>query len=289
MSRAIEKTTTDTGSLATVADLVAYTGFSEPELAEMQKVGGVAAGASIEGLITFCVTARAHGLDPRKRQCYWIQRGGVWSFNTGIDGYAAIADRTGRFGGIDPVEYRGTLEIPNPKVEGKKITVPAQAEACVWKLVGPTYIPRPFRAQVDWTEFYPGPGQQGFMWRDKPKLMLGKCARAQALRMAFPEQLGDIQLADEEQGRIVDVQEQQRPQRQALAEPQAEPPKPKRSYDDVFVEDDVVVSGDRLVSRSTGEVVGKTIVERAHTAANEVQRSVDQIEHERQQRMEGVK
>jgi hypothetical protein len=264
--------------LATIADLVAYTGFSEPELAEMQKQGGVAAGASIEGLITFCVTARAHGLDPRKRQCYWIQRGSVWSFNTGIDGFAAIADRSGRFGGIDPVEYHGTLEIPDPKNTGKTITVPAQAEACVWKLVGPQYIPRPFRAQVDWKEFYPGP-QQGFMWRDKPRLMLGKCARAQALRMAFPEQLGDIDLAEDEmqRGQVYDVQERQQ-QRPVLDEPKA-----RRTYDEVFDDEMDQARIDAQTQQARG------VVQRANAAAAEAQRTADQIEHERQQRMEGVK
>jgi hypothetical protein len=251
-------------------DLVQYTGFQLPELAEMRKPGGVAAGVDNAGLVTFCLTAHAHGLDPRKRQCYYIQRAGKWSFQTGIDGFASIADRSQRFGGMDPVEYHGTLEIANPKDAKHPLIVPAEAEACVWKLVGPTFVPRPFRFRVNWEEFYPGPGDQGFMWRDKPRLMLGKCARAQALRMAFPEQLGDIDLVDDQEPRkVFDVTERRQPA------PERETAARAEEYNRMLGESVYAVD------TRTGEVVqdprAAAIVEQAHAAAQARDETVAQL------------
>lgn len=276
MTQAIERQRTE---VLTLEQLVEYTGYSLPELAEMRKPGGVAAGADNAGLITFCLRAHADGLDPRKRQCYYVQRAGKWSYQTGIDGFAAIADRTGKFAGIDPVDYRGQVEL---KDGSRTIIAPAEATATVWKLVGQSEQVRPFRATVHWEEFYPGSGEQGFMYRAKPRLMLGKCARAQALRMAFPQQLGDADLVDDEnqRGRVLDVSEQRPP---PAPVPQLE--QPKKTYDDIFPDDDQARS-DRETAKAKG------IVERAQTAsqaATAAQRQLEIAEVDRQRREEGLK
>lgn len=54
----------------------------------------------------------------------------------------------------------------------------------------------PFTATARWDEYYPG-DKQGFMWRAKPHVMLGKCAEALALRKAFPKQLAGMYVAEE--------------------------------------------------------------------------------------------
>src|SRR5215471_3163507 len=209
MTQAIKPLTADVGlekQSISVQDLVELTGFNIVELAEMRGDGGVAAGADNAGLLRFCVQAKARGLDPRKRQCFFIPRGGKWTFTTSLDGFSAMADRTQRFGGADAPEFRGTHDV---KDGTKTITVPMHAEVTVWKMVGPWEHPvtRPFRGAADWTEFYPGDGDVGRMWRKMPRRMLSKCALAQALRLAFPEQLADVELIDDV-GPTVEVQEQ---------------------------------------------------------------------------------
>jgi len=208
MTQAIKPLTADVGlekQSISVQDLVELTGFNIVELAEMRGEGGVAANADNAGLLRFCVQAKARGLDPRKRQCFWIPRGGKWTFTTSIDGFSAMADRTQRFGGADAPEFRGVLTV---KEGQREIDVPMHAEVTVWKMVGPWDHPvtRPFRGTADWAEFYPGDGEVGRMWRKMPRRMLSKCALAQALRLAFPEQLADVELVDEG-APVVDVQE----------------------------------------------------------------------------------
>jgi len=191
-----------------VEDLVRETGYSIPELALMVSDGGVAVGADNASLLQFLLTAKASGLDPRKRQCFYIKRGGHWTFTSAIYGFASIAERSGRLAGLDEPEFRGHISI---KDGNRNIDVPEKAVVTVWKVVGPWEHPmtRPFRGTADWDEFYPGDGDVGRMWRKMPRRMLGKCATAQALRLAFPEQLAETALLEDEtdQGRILDVAE----------------------------------------------------------------------------------
>lgn len=227
--------------------LVEVTGFSIPELALMRSDGGVAAGTTNAELLQFILQARARGLDPRKGQAYYIKRGGRWTFTTAITGFAAIADRTGRLAGIDAPDFRGELEV---KDGGRTVVVPVHAEVTVWKIVGPWEHPqtRPFRGTADWTEFYPGDGDIGRMWRKMPRRMLSKCAQAQALRLAFPEQLGELELeADNEvTSRVIEVAESP-----ARTLPQG------ATYDRYFppeAEETTNPAGD-VVNTATGEVL----------------------------------
>src|SRR5213595_2837688 len=45
----------------------------------------------------FAHAAQALGLDPLLRQCYWIERGGKGVLQVGIDGFCAIAERSGHY------------------------------------------------------------------------------------------------------------------------------------------------------------------------------------------------
>jgi RecT family len=273
-----------------VEALPELTGFSVPELAEMVRDGGVAAGADNAALVTFCLSAKARGLDPRRRQCYYIKRGGKWTFTTAIDGFSAIAARTGRDGGIDTPRYRGHLSI-DVIVDGKKAVVdaPEEAEVTIWKLVGPTYIPRPFNGTAAWAEYAPtdmnAPGSN--MWRRYPRRMLSKCAAAQAYRYAFPEELADVELEDDAD-RSIDVQEMRRGARPAA--PQLPPERPTRSYEDVFETED---AQEERVNRETARAHdpepqrAQAIVDQAHVAAE--QRRLDMAEIDRQRREEGLR
>jgi len=249
-------------------DLVELTGFSLPELAEMARPGGVAANVDTAGLVTFCLAAKARGLDPRKRQCYYIQRGGRWTFQTGIDGFSAIAARTGRDGGIGSPIFRGHLSID--LANHQALDVPAEVEVIVWKLVGPQYQVRAaFTGVAHWTEYAPAdmtaPGAA--MWRKMPRRMLQKCATAQALRYAFPEELGDVELAEDAPQQTLEVNE-----RAPASAPQLNGP--RRSYDDVF--------------ESDAEIEARMARATAPATSDEPPPDADQREAERQRNQEGL-
>jgi RecT family len=271
-----------------VEDLPELTGFSVGELAEMVRPGGVAAEADNAALVTFCLTAKARGLDPRKRQCYYIKRGGHWTFQTAIDGFSAIAARTGRDGGVDEPRYRGHLSID---VNGQRLDVPEEAAVTIWKLVGPTYLPRPFTGVAAWTEFSPADmsGAGAAMWRKYPRRMLSKCATAQALRLAFPEELGDVELVDDDPDsrNVIDVQERRPPPVSSSAgrrlNPPPQPERPKRTYADIFDTDEVEKA---RIDEQTAQA--HAAADRARAAAATRDEDLDALEHQRQQRMEGV-
>ena len=137
----------------------------------------IAKGATDDELKLFLHVADKSGLDPLSRQIYFIKRSGKMTIQTGIDGFRAVADRTGQYvGSSDPV-FEENGEIPS------------KATVTVNKVVGG--IVGNFTATARWEEYYPGKSQ-GFMWNKMPHTMLGKCAEALALRKAFPAQLSGL-------------------------------------------------------------------------------------------------
>ena len=142
----------------------------------------IAKGATDDELKLFLHVADKSGLDPLSRQIYFIKRSGKMTIQTGIDGFRAVADRTGQYvGSSDPV-FEENGEIPS------------KATVTVNKVVGG--IVGNFTATARWEEYYPGKSQ-GFMWDKMPHTMLGKCAEALALRKAFPAQLSGLYTGDE--------------------------------------------------------------------------------------------
>ena len=142
---------------------------------------------SMRDVLTFALTEHALGLDALLNQIYWIKRGSKSSYQVGIDGFRAIADRSGSYAGSEAPVYRGTLLLEE---QSKKIEVPAEASVLVRKLVQGHVVG--YVGVAAWNEFYPGPGPDGFMYRKMPRHMLGKDAEAQALRKGWPAQLGGV-------------------------------------------------------------------------------------------------
>ena len=127
----------------------------------------------------FCSESR---LSPFKRQVHLVgPRSGKFTIQTGIDGYRAIADRTGRYAGNDDPVFDDEAK-------------PTKATVTVHKMIGGQRCA--FTATARWSEYFPG-DTQGFMWKKMPHLMLSKCAESLALRKAFPDELGGI-YTDEE-------------------------------------------------------------------------------------------
>lgn len=153
----------------------------------------VADGATNDELALFLHTAKRTGLDPLARQIHFIRRKrwnkdkGAWdwvgSIQTGIDGYRLIADRTNRYAPGDIV-----LKGSPPDME---------ATASVKKLVGDTW--HEIKATAYWTEYCQSDkeGKPMGLWAKMPRLMLGKCAEALALRRAFPAELSGIYTHEE--------------------------------------------------------------------------------------------
>lgn len=140
--------------------------------------------ATPDELAFFGQVCRAKKLDPFGQQIFLVKRndrdgGKTLSIQTGIDGFRAIAARSGEYAGNDEpkFEYEGNAKTPS------------KASVTVYRLIQGQRIP--FTASAYWAEFYPGE-KMGFMWRSKPHVMLGKCAEAQALRKAFPNECGGI-------------------------------------------------------------------------------------------------
>lgn len=135
--------------------------------------GTVAQGLSDFEFKFFLEVAKRSGLDPFQRQIHAVKRQGKLCIQTGIDGFRVIAARTREYAGQEEkdFEYEGNSKFPT------------KARCTVYRLVQGHRVS--FTATCRWAEFYPG-DKQGFMWRDKPEVMLGKCVEAQALRMAFP-------------------------------------------------------------------------------------------------------
>lgn len=149
-------------------------------------------GATQEEAGALLEVARLRGLNPFLKQIHFVkrtaQRDGryveVWAFQVGIDGFRAIAERTGQYDGQDEIV---TLEGP----DGLPV-----ASRCVVYRKDRT---RPIIATARFREYaqYTRDGALTKMWREKPFLMLEKCAEALGLRKAFPEDLSGLHEAAE--------------------------------------------------------------------------------------------
>ncbi len=191
---------------AASTDLVGHTKNSlSAEQIELIK-STVAKGASDDELKLFLYTATRTGLDPLTRQIYFQKRSqrqkdgsykDVMTILTGIDGYRAIADRTGQLAGIEDPIYEEEVVITSSgantsSAAGKR---PIKATATVFKMVDKNRVP--FTASARWSEYAPQDPKMGFMWNKMPYLMLGKVAEALALRKAFPLNLSGLYTTEE--------------------------------------------------------------------------------------------
>lgn len=146
----------------------------------------VAKGSTDLELELFMHACKRTGLDPLMKQIYAIKRGDAMSFQTGIDGYRLIADRTGQYAGSEEPTYMiGDDGYPDV------------ASVTVIKLVGGQ--PCKFSASARWSEYVQNgrDGKPTAMWNKMPFLMLGKCAEALALRKAFPAELSGVYTHEE--------------------------------------------------------------------------------------------
>lgn len=151
-------------------------------------------GATGEEIQFFGEVCKRTGLDPFRKQIHAVKRWDgkerreVWSFQTGVDGFRAIAHRSGACAGIDDAIF-------DPADESTEF--PRSATVTVYRIVGGQRVP--FTAKARWNEYVQTTkeGKITSMWFKLPYSQLAKCAECLALRKAFPEDLSDLRSNEE--------------------------------------------------------------------------------------------
>lgn len=147
-------------------------------------------GASDAEFAVLMEIAIARRLNPFLRQIHFVKRYDktkkreVWSAQAAIDGLRAQAERTRLYDGQDEPEYEyndaNKLHCCKVRVYRKDWSRPA---------VGVAY----FAEYVQNTS----EGGPNSFWREKPHVMLAKCAEALAIRKAFPEDTSGLYIPEE--------------------------------------------------------------------------------------------
>lgn len=184
------------GTLARVHTLIqdAPLQFSMPQLQAIKDIVGPT--LTPDEFTLFVMTCARKRLDPILKQVYAIKRFSarigkeVMTIQTGIDGYRAIAHRTGRYEGQDGPYWCGQ--------DGKWTDCWSKKEPPFAAKVGIRIKdqPEPTYHVAHWSEYA---DDKSPMWRDMGCNQLAKCAEAGALRKAFPEETGNL-LVDAEVG-----------------------------------------------------------------------------------------
>lgn len=139
----------------------------------------VAKGATPDELKLFLYRCNKMGLDPLKAgQIYFIKYGtNPGTIVIGIEGFRSRAARTGKLKGIK----RGVLRDD----KGSCVGAWAKVKRADWD--------DPAEVEVSLVEY----DTKRAEWAKKPETMIQKVAEAAALRMAFPDELGDAYTEEE--------------------------------------------------------------------------------------------
>lgn len=179
-----------------VTNSVVTTGYFNPDQVRLIKRTIMDESATDDDLALFGQICARLGLDPFAKQINAIKRGWgqneKWSFEPTIDGYRAVADSTGNYGGSECYwcSSDGTWVDVWLKDE-----LPAAAKCIVWRKDSD----KPFIAVAKFNS-YKGTKKDGSLnsiWKKFPDLMIAKCAESLALRKAFPRQLSGVHTQEE--------------------------------------------------------------------------------------------
>lgn len=141
----------------------------------------------------FLHVASVSGLDPLRRQIHCMKLSGRLTIVADINGLQARAARESDYEGIaHAVVYANDDFSFNQKtgevVKHESNPFKAGAPIGAWAIVRRKGM-LPFVSLVRFTE-YDNPNNP--LWKTKPGVMIDKCAKSSALRLAYPEQLGNV-------------------------------------------------------------------------------------------------
>lgn len=150
------------------------------------------------------------------------------TFTTTVDLLRSRAAESGEYAGSDDAVFTEDGRLPK------------QATVTVWRIV--QSVRCPFTATARWDEYVPS-GDQAFMWKNKPHVMLAKCAEALALRKAFPKQLAGMYAAEEMHGPDRTESVEEKKTRKEVERATLEPGKePNRGHGKEVIEAEVVAT-----------------------------------------------
>lgn len=140
----------------------------------------VAKGATESEFEMFLEFCKSTGLNPYKKEIWFIKTGQGVQMMTGINGFLAIANRNPNYDG---------MEVSIEEQDGKLISATAKVYRKDRKY--------PSCATVYFNEYFKPTKFGNGMWEKMPKMMLQKVAKSVALREAFPQELGGLYTEEE--------------------------------------------------------------------------------------------
>lgn len=157
-----------------------FPGFTREQIELIKDT--VCKGASDDELKLFLYTCKRTGLDPMMKQIYSIPRGGMRTTQTSIDGFRAIAERTGKYapGQATQFTYDKDGALLSATAFIKKLTLDG-----TWHEISAT---------IFWKEFVNFGNK---FHKTMPHVMAAKTAEAAALRRAFPMEFSGLYATEE--------------------------------------------------------------------------------------------
>ncbi len=175
---------------------------------------------SAEAVLMAVNYCKSRNLDIMKRPVHIVP---MWSKALGkmvetvwpsIAEIRTTAFRTGAYAGLDEIEYGPTVdrewghagidERGNAYDTRRIVSYPEWAKVTVYRMLNGQKCA--FTARVRWMESYATASRDtdapNDMWRKRPYGQLDKCVEAAALRLAFPEEVGNEYAAEEMEGKV---------------------------------------------------------------------------------------
>jgi phage recombination protein Bet len=145
--------------------------FSEEQKQMIMKT--YAQGSSPAEFAVMMETAKVRNLNPLTKQIWFVKVGGKWTYQVSIDGFRAIAQRSGLYAGQDEAVYSY-----DDKGNILSCSVAVYRKDWIRPCVGTAFF----------KEFSTGQN----LWHSKPHVMISKVAESIALRKAFSEEMSGL-------------------------------------------------------------------------------------------------